>query len=178
MSERLHEGAGTWVLKRWAVIIFLHEKRYTPSKGWEQIKALGISVANRSKEKCVELSGKYLKYARRERLWMVLNAGRGDVVLDDVSRTLILSEHFHLVFILDVICCVKLQQLPTHFLRYSLSLNVGVLYLSVQAERLVEKEILIINPLVTKQAPNLKIKIYYQNVLIPKVKFVSIPFTL
>lgn len=109
---------------------------------------------------------------------MVLNAGRGDVVFDDVSRTLILSEHFHLVFILDVICCVKLQQLPTHFLRYSLSLNVGVLYLSVQAERLVEKEILIINPLVTKQTPNLKIKIYYQNVLIPKVKFVSIPFTL
>lgn len=51
---------------------------------------------------------------------MALNDRLGNVVSDDVSRTLILNEHFRLFFILDVICCVKLQQLPTHFLWYSL----------------------------------------------------------
>lgn len=48
---------------------------------------------------------------------------------DDVLRTLILNEYFHLFFILDVIFCAKLQQLPTHFLQLPLQTLALYIYL-------------------------------------------------
>lgn len=45
------------------------------------------------------------KYAKWKRIPMVLNARLGNVVFD-VSKALILNEHFHIFFILDI-CCVK-----------------------------------------------------------------------
>lgn len=92
---------------------------------------------------------------------MARNARPGNAVADDVLRTLILNEYFHLFSILDVIFCVKLQQLPTHFLQFPLQ-TLG-LYIYLFKLRDQGKETLIINPLATKQISNLKIKIYYQN---------------
>lgn len=94
-----------------------------------------------------------------EWLWM---PGLGNGIFDDVSRTLILNEHFHLFFILDVISCVKLQQLPTHFLQHSLSEHWCSIFICSSCETTRERDSLI-NPPVTKRIPNLKIKIYYQN---------------
>lgn len=70
-----------------------------------------LSVANKKEKKTglrksVGSQWEILKYAKWARLWMVLNAGLGNVVFD-VSKTLILNEHFHIFFILDDICCVK-----------------------------------------------------------------------
>lgn len=48
---------------------------------------------------------------------------------DDVLRTLILNEYFHLFFILDVIFCAELQQLPTHFLQLPLQTLLLYIYL-------------------------------------------------
>lgn len=82
-------------------------------------------------------------------------------VFDDVSRTLIFNEYFHLFLILDVICCVKLQLLPTHFLQHSLCEHCCSIFIFSSGET--TTEILIINSIVTKGISNLKIKIYYQN---------------
>lgn len=87
---------------------------------------------------------------------MARNARPGNAVADDVLRTL--NEYFHLFSILDVIFCVKLQQLPTHFLQFPLQ-TLG-LYIYLFKLRDQEKETLIINPLATKQISNLKTKIY------------------
>lgn len=114
---------------------------------------------------------------------MVLNARLGNVVFDSVSRTLILNEHFNLFFILDVICCVKLQQLPTHSLQHSLSKHWCSIFICSSWEPTGRESDNY--PLVTKQIPNLKIKIYDQNVLYFSTlssnsdsKFVSILFTI
>lgn len=102
-----------------------------------------------------------IRHAKWARFWMALNARPGNAVADDVWRTLILSEYFHLFSILDVIFCVKLQQLPTHSLQFPLQTLVLYIYLFKLRDQ--GKETLIINPLATKQISNLKIKIYYQN---------------
>lgn len=106
-----------------------------------------------------------------EWLW---TPGLGNGVFD-VSRTLILNEHFHLFFILDVICYVNLQQLPTHFLQHSLSEHWCSIFICSSWETTKERDSLI-NPPVTKRIPNLKIKNLlpkwplFPN-LIPKVRF-------
>lgn len=138
----------------------------------EEKQALGINVETWRKEHVLQTWRNMIKeaswaqwctirHAKWARFWMALNARPGNAVADDVLRTLILNEQFHLFSILDVIFCVKLQQLPTHFLQFPLQ-TLG-LYIYLFKLRDQGKETLIINPLATKQISNLKIKIYYQN---------------
>lgn len=68
-----------------------------------------VSVANKKKKTGLRNSAGFqweiFKYAKWARIPMVLNARLGNVVFD-VSKALILNEHFHIFFILDI-CCVK-----------------------------------------------------------------------
>lgn len=142
-----------------------------PSKGWGKA-GTGNQCGNMEKEHVLQTWRNMMKeaswtqwctirHAKWARFWMALNARPGNAVADDVLRTLILNEYFHLFSILDVIFCVKLQQLPTHFLQFPLQTLVLYIYLFKLRDQ--GKETLIINPLATKQISNLKIKIYYQN---------------
>lgn len=73
------------------------------------------------KEKGAELGESIIRHAYELDSEWLCTLGLEKAGCDDALRTLILNEYFHLFFILDVIFCAKLQQLPTHFLHSSLS---------------------------------------------------------
>lgn len=142
----------------------------TNEQHWECV----ANTKYRIKETSVELGGKYLRYVRHAILWMALKARLGEWCIW-CSRTLILNEHFHLFFILDVICYVNLQQLPTHSLQHSLSEHWCSIFMCSSWETTRERDFLI-NPPVTNQIPNLKINNLLPKWplipnLIPKVRF-------
>lgn len=133
------------------------------SKGWGEL-ALGRRAASmesllrkeRWAHECI------ISHAKWARFWMAPNARPGECWIWWCFKNTNPQWVFSSVLYSRCYLLCKTTT-ATHTFSPAPAPNTAALYLSVQAERLQEETILIINPLATKQISNLKIKTHYQN---------------